>query len=511
MNQQQTIKAGSTGTVIMYLAVFAGIILRFAAPDLKPFSPQEASFAGMLAGKNFLEALFTSVAVSPQPPLFNILTWIVTSILGISEFSMRLLPAMFGTAAIFVVQKMTRSFYSERVSILAVSLFSLNPFLISISRSCSFASLFLLISLLMVYYFMLSVKYNSFVMGPFIFWSIAAIYTHHNALLLLAVLNAVLFLRYREEIRINLWIRSQIYILLSWLPLCVYLFKGISAGVYPWENPSMLPLFFYREMLLGPVLGFNIVTIMFLLAVSFFLLVGIVTLRSIKEKRMTDIMTIIAAMLPVIPWIEEIIRKQPYGPQVMALSGALILILIAVGASHLSRDGTVLFSVITVVFYAWAAFVYFYQPAGAADVRKAYTEVSSQYRDRDIVFNTDPENYIPFQFYNAHMNGKNIPDILLAPVPEFKGNKTIRKMWRVIKNFLLEKTGTDVYAGYDRNIIPEDMIENEIAGASRVWLLCSAGDTGAETDKPWVKRHFREVSRKTSGGINIILLEKTYK
>ncbi|MGD0566508.1 MAG: glycosyltransferase family 39 protein [Candidatus Goldiibacteriota bacterium] len=509
MNQQQPIKAGSTGTAIMYLAVFAGIVLRFAMPGLKPLSPQEASFAGLFAGKGFLEGLFTSLAVNHQPPLFDILTWIMTSIFGVSEFSLRFLPALFGSAAIFVVQKMTRSFYSERVSILAVSLFALNPFLISISRSCSFASLFLLTSLLMVYYFMLSVKYNSFVMGPFIFWSIAGIYTHHNTLLLLAVLNAVLFLRYREEIRINLWIRSQIYIFLSWLPLCVYLFKGISAGVYPWENQAMLPLLFYREMLLGPELGFNAVTILFMLAASFFLLVGTVTLRSIKEKRMTDIMIITAAILPAVPWIEEIIRKQPYGPQAMALSGALMLILIAVGASHLSRDGTVLFSVITVVFYAWAAFVYFYQPAGAADVRKAYTEISSQYRAGDIIFNTDPENYITFQFYNSHMNGKNMPDRLLAPVPEFKGSKAVRDIWRGIKNFLLEKTGIAVYAGYDRNIIPEDMIENEIAGTSRVWLLCPGG--GAETDRPWIKKHFREASRKNAGGADIILLEKIYK
>ena len=507
MNQQQPIRISNTGTAIMYLAVFSGIILRFVLPGLKPVSPQEASFAGMVTGKGFLEAFFTSLAVNPQPPLFDMMTWIATSVFGVSEFSLRFLPAVFGSAAIFVVQKMTRSFYSERVSILAVSLFALNPFLIYLSRSCGSASLFMLTSLMIVYYFMLSVKYNSFVMGPFIFWSIIGIYTHFNTVLLLAALNVVLFFRYKEEIRINLWIRSQIYISLACLPLFVYLLKGVSAGVYPWENFAMLPLIFYKQMLLGPDLGFNFVTVPFLLAASFFLLVGIVTLRNMKEKRMTDIMTIIAAILPAVPWIEEIVRKQPYGPQLMVLSGVLLLILIAVGASHLSRDGTVLFSVITVIFYAWAAFVYFYQPADAADVRKIYSAVSSQYRDNDVVFNADPSIYVPFQFYNTNLNGKKIPDRLLSAVPEFKGNRMVREMWRGIKGFLSEKTGTRVYAGYDANILADNEAETEAQKYSRLWLVSGGVDTVGNIT--WLKKHFREVSEKNFSGVSLTLLEKT--
>jgi hypothetical protein len=501
MNRRQAAATVNTGTVIMYMAIFAGIALRFAFPALKPLTPQEASFANIITGRGFLEAFFTSLASNPQPPAFDFLTWAITSLFGVSEASLRFLPAVFGTASIFVVQKMTRSFYSERMSIFAVSFFALNPFFIFLSRSCSPASMFLFTSLMMVYYFMLSVKYNSFVMGPFIFWSIAGLYTHHNTIILLVVLNIVLFFRYKDEIRMNLWIRSQIYTALAWLPLSIYLVKGISSGVYPWPNPALLPLFFYKEILLGPQLGFNPVTILFLLGVSLFLLVGIVTLRNMKEKRMTDIMTIIAAALPAVPWALELFKIGPYGPQLMALSGVLIIILIAVGASHLSQDGTVLFSVITVLFYSWAAVLYFYQPDNTSDVRKIYSEISSQYAQGDMVFNTDAEIYAPLEFYNTHMNGKKIPDRIIAPVPEFRGNTGLRGIWRGIRAYLAEKKGIDVYAGYDKNITGETAAAGEARAASRIWLV--GPDSG-----PWINNGFKKVSVKSFGGTNLTLFEK---
>jgi hypothetical protein len=170
----------------------------------------------------------------------------------------------------------------------------------------------------------------------------------------------------------------------------------------------------------------------------------------------------------------------------------------------------VLFSVITVIFYAWAAFVYFYQPADAADVRKIYSAVSSQYMDNDAVFNTDPYIYGPFQFYNTNLNGKKIPDRLLLPaIPEFRGNKTIRELWRGIKVFLSGRAGAHVYAGYDANILPENEAENEAQKYSRLWLVSGGGKPFENIT--WIKKHFREISEKNFSGESLVLLEKISK
>lgn len=125
------------------------------------------------------------------------------------------------------------------------------------------------------------------------------------------------------------------------------------------------------------------------------------------------------------------------------------------------------------------------------------------------MFNTDPAVYGPFQFYNTNLNGKKIPDRLLSTVPEFRGNRAIRELWRGFKVFLSEKTGTRVYAGYDANILAENEAENEAQKYSRVWLVY--GGREQIENITWTRKYFRKVSEKNFSGTNLMLLEKISK
>lgn len=189
--------------ILFYAIVFFGIFLRLFKLNYPGITIDEYITANFCTGKNLLYLIFDTLANNPHPPLFFILEYIITRIFGISEVSIRILPALFSIISIFVFYKFVRSFFSEKISLIALFLFCFNPYLVYYSHDARMYSFFLLVAMLIIYYFLLSIKYNSFLFVPFIFWSIIGLYIHNYTLNLLIILNFLVFFKYYEEIRLN--------------------------------------------------------------------------------------------------------------------------------------------------------------------------------------------------------------------------------------------------------------------------------------------------------------------
>ena len=470
------------GNAILYACLFAGVVLRFLMLGSHPLTAQETSAAAFSAGANPLELLINNLANNNEAPLYYLLTYIWTFIFGFNEVSIRLLPAILGVISIFIVHRLTRSFYSEKVSVIAASLFAISPFQIYFSQHSGPFTLQLITMLLMAYYFMLSVKYNSFVMGPFMFWAIAALYCGHLSLVLLLILNVILFIRYKEEIRINLWIRAQIFIFIAWLPLVTYFIK-MNTLIAPqaFDKVLMAPLLSLKNLLFGFTLEVNFWTIAVTAAASLFLIIGVITCRTVKEKRMTDIMSLIFFLTIGFAWISAMANRLAYSDSNFLLAGTMLIILVSIGLSHLSREGMILFTLVTAVFFSVSIVNYFNKNLWKApDYKALYLEVVNEFKEGDIIIHSSAASYAPFEFYNKLEYKRNFPNRLIGVVPEYKGNMSVRESWRKIKKFLFEKAGMDIHAGHDKNLMTEAEAKTILKPGLRVWHVTETPMTGNE-------------------------------
>ncbi len=500
------------GNFILYICVAAGVILRFFQLGGHPITAAEYASVNFSSGANVFQLLISNAANYNEAPLYHLITYLWTLIFGFSEVSVRVLPAIFGAAGIFIVNKLARSFYSEKVSVIATSLFALNPFQIFYSQVSGGYTMLLICSLLMVYYFMLSVKYNSFVIGPFTFWAIVSLYSGDMSIVLLLILNVILFIRYKEEIRINLWIRSQIFIFLAWLPLLVYFMMGNAANyLHSTEKILVAPLVSLKNMLLGSTIDINFFTVAAVAAASLFLLIGVITCRTIKEKRMTDIMSLSFFMMIFIEWLAALSGKAGYSDSSLLLAGTMLIMIVAIGVSHLSREGMVLFTCVALAFFSISIGNYFTAKRfKSPDYKSAFTQVMHDFKEGDMIIHSGAGSYGPFEFYNALGYKRYFPDRLFGKAREIKGGAKIIENWMAINSFLNEKAGVKIYGDYDRNIITEEELKAVIRPGSRIWHVMEPGvndPSVRSADISWTKNLYVEKDM-SSNGVTLVLLVK---
>ena len=122
-----------------------GALVRFATLDAKGFWEDEATTA-ILMRADLFDLIGTQVRESEAtPPLFYALEWPVAQALGSGEVALRLLPALFGTAAIPFAYLAGRELVSERAGVAAAALVAVNPLLVWYSQEARAYSLLVLL------------------------------------------------------------------------------------------------------------------------------------------------------------------------------------------------------------------------------------------------------------------------------------------------------------------------------------------------------------------------------
>ena len=120
--------------------------MRFATLDAKGYWQDEATTA-ILMDDGLWELLTSRIEESEAtPPLFYALEWFAAQAFGTGEIGLRLLPALFGTAAIPFAYLAGRELASERTGVAAAALVAVNPLLVWYSQEARAYSLLVLLS-----------------------------------------------------------------------------------------------------------------------------------------------------------------------------------------------------------------------------------------------------------------------------------------------------------------------------------------------------------------------------
>lgn len=115
------------------LVCVVGAALRFATLDLQSLWFDEAVTAHLMR-LNLPDLLDAIPGSESSPPLYYVLEWLWTRLLGSGEAGLRSLSALFGTATIAVVWALGRRLGGDRAGLVAAALVAINPLLIWFSQ-----------------------------------------------------------------------------------------------------------------------------------------------------------------------------------------------------------------------------------------------------------------------------------------------------------------------------------------------------------------------------------------
>lgn len=160
-----------------------------------------------------------------NPPLFEIILHYWIKFFGISPFSVRLLPVIFGSLAVIFIYKIGAKFFSLAVGVCASLLYCFSTHAIYYAHDCRTYTLFLFLCTASVYYFLrlISGKDLKSNLTAWVFASVLLIFSHYFGLILLFVqfISMLFFARAQMKtvligfVLVALFYSPQLFILIN--------------------------------------------------------------------------------------------------------------------------------------------------------------------------------------------------------------------------------------------------------------------------------------------------------
>lgn len=167
----------------------------------------------------------------PNPPLYFILLHLWAKVFGDSEFSLRLLSAVLGSASIFALYSFGKLLFNRRTAVIAALIIAVSVFHIQFSQEARSYSLTVLLTIISFYSLITLTTRRSLTWSAlYLVSSILMIYRHYYGLFIIAAQNLfclTLFIRDRKagEISVKRWISLQLIMVLGCIPAAVHLFR----------------------------------------------------------------------------------------------------------------------------------------------------------------------------------------------------------------------------------------------------------------------------------------------
>ena len=279
-----------------------------------------------------------------HPPLFNLLLHFWQS-LGTSEWTMRVLPLLFGLGSIMVIYFLTKELFGKKVAQIAALLLAINPFHIYYSQELRSYIIDSFFAVLATYFFWRSLHDSRKWWLGFCLSMAAFFYTSYFAVFLLLAFGLFLLSQkdYRFAIR-NFLIAAVVagMLFLPWvpqIPLQLQISQGFAADLPGWKDavaspvykviPLTLVKFIIGQIDFRPILQYILISAGLLALYGWVIFVG----RDFKSKAWVFILSLFTLGL-VLPVIFSIFL-QIASPKRLILTLPLLIILLSFGIDKL--------------------------------------------------------------------------------------------------------------------------------------------------------------------------------
>lgn len=164
-----------------------------------------------------------------NPPFYYLLMRYWIRIFGDSEFSARFPSVVFGTLSILIVFLIGKELFDDKTALASSLIMSASMLNILYSQEARTYSLFVMLAALSTLYFIKSLKQNR-INVPYVILTIAVLYTHYLAILLLIlqIFTYILFYK-RFKLGFKKFLMTQIIVYLLYIPGIVMLCLQASS------------------------------------------------------------------------------------------------------------------------------------------------------------------------------------------------------------------------------------------------------------------------------------------
>jgi mannosyltransferase len=163
--------------------------LRFSTLDLQSLWYDEAFTPVHVLHRSLGGTLHAVVHTENTPPLWYILEWAITRVLGTGAVALRLLSALAGVATVPVAWAIGRELAGRRAALAAAALTAVNPLFVWYSQEARAYALFVLLSALTMLYFLRADREPTLArMAAFAISGSLALLTHYFAVFLLVAM-----------------------------------------------------------------------------------------------------------------------------------------------------------------------------------------------------------------------------------------------------------------------------------------------------------------------------------
>ena len=361
-----------------------------------------------------------------KPPLFKVLVYIWTYF-GQDEFTLRLLPSIFGILSIIAIYKMGEVLFDKKVGLIAAFIIAISPFHIYYSQELTDYSLTMFLALCSMYYFVNSLeKNNIYSWINFIVFTTLSLYANYISVFLLAAtifFFLASYIKYKHLAK--RWLLSELLIVLlyfPWIirfPLQLYFISSPFLH-YDWISKGSLFHVIQALRLFNVGYNANFITQTFA-ALLFFPLVfiGIVSYAKKETRRIMFLTLWLFGPMILSVLFSKIVPTFSYRNFILSLPAYYILV--AAGAVKLKRffylslPFFITLSVLSLSNYYNNIFPYpekFYRPGVHAkkDARVAAQCVMKNSKEGDVVVHANNSTIFPYIYYRYRLDGKDTRD-----------------------------------------------------------------------------------------------------
>jgi len=254
---------------VLYILIFIGAVFRlYNLGRNSLWLDEAATYFYSLGG---FDQIWENMAAMGDfnPPLFNFLENIMMNI-GTTEIALRLLPALFGIAAIPIMYLVGKEFKDKYIGIILAGLTTFSPFLIAYSQEARAYSMMFFLGACMVLLFLMAMKVNKQTEW-FLFAIVSAVafWTHFYSIVLFIPLVLLAVYKFRND-----W-QPIAFSIMAWfamvLPLSLALYtligqRASSTPTYGFQGVSII-LRTFAEIFWGSFIVFGIGVILLIIGI----------------------------------------------------------------------------------------------------------------------------------------------------------------------------------------------------------------------------------------------------
>jgi mannosyltransferase len=356
------------------------------------------------------QADLSSILHGGRPPVYVVLAHFWIELFGTSEEATRSLSALAGVFSIPIIYLIGKQLFSRNVGIISAFFMAISQFQIYYSQDFRYYSLFVLITLLSYYFYVIALRngnIRNFIL--YVLFSVLLFYTHTFGIFVIAAQNLYFLLRWRCHRNLAIhWIISQAIILFAIMPKILASFDKVmhgQAGPMRWlpEPSAWSPLITLRNFI-GAGLDYPSLKIV-IIGVSFFLIAtGAYILWAGKERWLANVGSLLSEFKNVtskgnellllvlwiaIPMLLPLVLSKIFGPmyhhRYMISASPAFYIILAFLVAKLGRVVPELISLCSIVIFITPGLFEFYPSPVREQWREAAKYVEDNSTKDDVI------------------------------------------------------------------------------------------------------------------------------